>query len=382
MSAADSCRIAPVSGRRDTARFIRLPVRLYAGQPGYTPPLDMERRETLTPGKNPYFEHAEAQLFLARRGDQVVGRISAQIDRLSLERHGDSTGHFGFLDAIDDPAVYAALTRTAEGWLTARGMRRAVGPLSFSTNEECGLMIEGFGERPMLMMGYNPPYAPLRLAEQGYAKCKDLIAYDYDVFDAPPFKPPKVIERAVSSGSLNVRPLDMKRYADDIRAALGIYLDAWSENWGHVPPTQAETDHVVRTLRPLVKPELVWIAEIDGVAAGMIVCLPNLAEAAAGLNGRLLPFGWARLLWRLKVAGVKSSRVMLFGVLKRYQGSALGSAIGLMLLQHLRENGRKLGIGRAELSWILEDNLPMRRINERIGARAYKLYRIYEKALG
>jgi GNAT superfamily N-acetyltransferase len=371
----------PVRGRRQLATFIRLPGRLYEGRPGFTPALDIERRETLTPGKNPYFEHAEAQLFLAYRGERAVGRVSAQIDRLSLERQGDATGHFGFLDAIDDADVFAALIGAAEEWLAARGMRRAVGPLSFSTNEECGLMVEGFAERPMLMMGYHPPYAAPRVEEQGYVKCKDLIAYDYDVFNAPPFKPPKVIERAVSSGSLKVRPLDMGRYGEDIRAALDIYLDAWSDNWGYVPPTKAETDHAVKTLRALVRPELVWIAEIDGRPAGMIVCLPNLAEAAAGLNGRLLPFGWARLLWRLKVRGVKTSRVMLFGVLKRYQGSALGSAIGLMLLQQLRAHGRQLGIERAELSWILEDNLPMRRINERIGGKPYKLYRIYEKPL-
>jgi GNAT superfamily N-acetyltransferase len=381
MSDKASCRILPVRSRRDLTTFIRLPGRLYAGRPGFTPALEIERRETLDRGRNPYFQHAEAELFLAWRGDRAVGRISAQIDRLALERERDATGHFGFLDAIDDPAVFAALIGAAEEWLASRAMRRALGPLSFSTNEECGLMVEGFDERPMLMMSYHPPYAAARLVEQGYAKCKDLFAYDYDVFDAPAFKPPKVIERAVAGGRLKLRPLDMRRYDDDIRAALEIYLDAWSENWGHVPPTQAETDHAVKTMKPLVKPQLVWLAELDGKASGMIVCLPNLAEAAAGLDGRLLPLGWARLLWRLKVSGVKSSRVMLFGVLRRYQGTALGAAMSLMLLHQLRTHGRELRIRHAELSWVLEDNVAMRRLGESIGSRAYKVYRIYEKAL-
>src|SRR5215470_13400418 len=381
MSDNESCRILPVRSRRDRTTFIRLPGRLYGGHPGFTPALEIERRETLHRGKNPYFQHAEAELFLAWRGDRAVGRISAQIDRLALERERDATGHFGFLDAVDDPAVFAALTGAAEEWLTSRAMRRALGPLSFSTNEECGLMVEGFDERPMLMMSYHPPYAADRLVEQGYVKCKDLIAYDYDVFDAPPFKPPKVIERALAGGRLKLRQLDMKRYDDDIRAALDVYLDAWSDNWGHVPPTHAETNHAVKTMKPLVQPKLVWLAELDGKVSGMIVCLPNLAEAAAGLNGRLLPFGWARLLWRLKVSGVKSSRVMLFGVLRRYQGTALGAAMSLMLLQQLRSHGRDLRIRHSELSWVLEDNVAMRRLAESIGSRAYKQYRIYEKAL-
>jgi hypothetical protein len=374
-------RLVPAADRRALTEFIRLPARLYAAAPGYAAPLELERRDTLTPGKNPYFEHAEAKLWLAYRGDRPVGRISAQIDRLYLERYRDDTGHFGFIDAVDDPAVFALLTRTAEDWLRARGMRRAVGPLSFSTNEESGLMVEGFAARPMLLMGYHPPYAGPRLAEQGYAKVKDLIAYDYDIVNAPPFRSRKVMERATAGGGFTIRPLDMRRYAEDISAALDIYVDAWSDNWGFVPPTRAQTEHTVRALKPLVRSEMVHIAEIGGAPAGMIVCLPNLAEAVAGLGGRLMPFGWAKLLWRLKVRGVKTCRVLLYGVRKQYQGSGLGSAIALTLLQELRTNALKSGFREAELSWILEDNLPMRRINEGIGGRGYKLYRVYDKAL-
>lgn len=374
--------ILPVAGRRLLDRFIRLPAALYRGAPGFEPPLALERREALKPTSNPYYAHAEVQLWLAMRGGMPVGRISAQIDRLYLERYQDATGHFGFLDAVDEAAVFHALTATAEAWLAARGMRRALGPFSLSTNEETGLMVGGFAARPMLLMPYHPPYAGPRLAAEGYAAVKDLIAYDYDVIGAPPFRAAKVVERAMAGGGFTLRTLEPRRYQADINAALAIYRDAWADNWGYVPPTQAETDHTVRSMKPLVRPDMVILAEIGGEPVGMIVCVPNLAEAVAGLGGNLLPFGWARLLWRLKVAGLKTSRVVLFGVLKRLQATALGSAIALALLQRLRDNGRRAGFTHAELSWILEDNVPMRRIIEGIGGVAYKRFRVYEKVIG
>jgi hypothetical protein len=374
--------IVPVAGRRLLDRFIALPASLYRGAPGFEAPLALERREALSPAKNPFYAHAEVQLWLAMRGGTAVGRISAQIDRLYLGRYQDSTGHFGFLDAVDEAVVFHALTSTAEAWLATRGMRRAIGPLSLSTNEETGLMVDGFAARPMLLMPYHPPYASPRLAAEGYAKAKDLIAYDYDVIAAPPFRAPRVVQRAMAGGGFELRTLDPRRYQADINAALAIYRDAWADNWGYVPPTQAETEHTVRSMKPLVRSDMVILAEMGGAPVGMIVCVPNLAEAVAGLGGRLLPFGWARLLWRLKVAGLRTSRVVLFGVLKRLQGSGLGSAIALALLQRLRDNGRQAGFTHAELSWILEDNVPMRRIIEGIGGIAYKRFRVYEKPIG
>lgn len=379
---AGDLAIVPVAGRRLLDRFIALPGALYRGAPGFEAPLALERREALSPAKNPFYAHAEVQLWLALRGGRAVGRISAQIDRLWLERYQDATGHFGFLDAVDEAAVFGALTGTAEAWLAARGMRRALGPLSLSTNEETGLLVDGFAARPMLMMPWHPPYAGKRLEAAGYAVAKELIAYDYDVIDAPPFRAPKVVQRAMTGGGFVLRTLDPRRYQADINAALAIYRDAWSSNWGYVPPTQAETEHTVRSMKPLVRPDMVILAESAGAAVGMIVCVPNLAEAVAGLDGRLLPLGWARLIWRLKVAGLKTSRVVLFGVLRRLQGTALGSAIALALLQRLRDNGRRAGFTHAELSWILEDNVPMRRVIEGIGGVAYKRLRVYDKAIG
>ncbi len=379
--AAAPLRVEPVDGRRDLDRFIRLPRRLYRGQAGYVAPLTTELRRTLSPRKNPYFGHATARLWLAYRGARPVGRISAQIDRLYLERHGDAAGHFGFLDAEDDAATFRALTASAEDWLRAQGLRRVRGPFNLSINEECGLLVDGFAARSMMMMGFAPPYAGRRLAEQGYGKAKDLLAYDYDLDTVPPIDSHGLLDRVQAGGRVAVRPLDMAHYDRDLAVILDIFNDAWADNWGFVPFTEAEIVQAAAALRPLVRPELVWIAEVDGVPAAMIVALPNLNEAIADLDGELLPFGWLKLLWRLKFHRFRTARVPLFGVRRRYHRSALGAALVLLMLGALRRDGARLGFRAAELSWILEDNLAVRRVIESVGGRVYKTYRIYEKAL-
>ena len=379
--AVEPVRIQPVSGDHALDEFIRLPNRLYRGEAGHVPPLLMERRATLRFDKNPYFRHAQGQYWLAYRGAQAVGRISAQIDDLYLAQYRNATGHFGLLDAEDDPEIFQALTATAEDWLRARGMRRSLGPLSLSTNEECGLLIDGFDARPMMMMSFDPPYVGERLAALGYVKAKDLIAYDYDLINAPPISSKRFLERAKSNSRVAIRMVDMSRYRADLSEILDIFNDAWSENRGFVPLTEAEVAQTADNIRPLIRPDFVWIAEVDHSPAAMIVCLPNLYEAIADLDGRLLPFGWAKLLWRLKMSRLQTCRVVLLGVRKQYHRSPLGSALTLLVVETLRESLRKAGMRHAELSWILEDNMPMRRIIEGIGADPYKTYRIFEKAL-
>jgi GNAT superfamily N-acetyltransferase len=376
-------QISPVSSRRDLDDFIGLPSRLYGrGHPGFVQPLRFERREALTPGKNPFFEHAEARLFLARRDGRPVGRISAQIDRLYLERYHDATGHFGFIDAIDDPVVFRALLAEAEAWLKAKGMKRAAGPFNFSTNEEIGLLIDGFDAPPVMMMPYSPPFAAAHVEAAGYAKVKDLIAYDYDVTGSIEITHEAILKRAgLDPSLLAVRHIDMKDFKRDLGIILDIFNDAWSDNWGYVPLTASEIEHAAKSMKPVVDPNLVVIASVNGDPAAMIVCLPNIYEAIAGLDGRLLPFGWAKLLWRLKVSKLRTGRVLLFGVRKEFQRSVLGSAVILRVLEELRKGGQKIGAARCELSWILEDNLAMRKIIEKVGGRAYKTYRIYEKAI-
>lgn len=371
--------ILEVKTPADLDRFIRLPERLHAGDPAYVAPLRMERRQALTPATNPFFSHAEAAFFLALRGGEVVGRISAQIDQEALPLE-PGVGHFGMIAAEDDPAVFAALLGAAEAWLAARGMTQARGPLNLSTNEETGLLVDGFQTPPMLLMGHDRPYVGGRIEEQGYAKVKDVIAYLYDIgHDLPP-SVRRMLDRPLKSG-MAVRPIDWSRYDAEISTVTDIYNDAWSGNWGFVPLTRAETAQMAKSLRPLLDRRLVWFVEIDGEAVGFIVTLPNLNEAIRDLGGRLLPFGWAKLLWRLKVGGVKTGRVPLMGVRRRFSGSLIGALIPFLLINAVREQARGMGLEKIELSWILEDNWPMRRIIEGLGADPYKTYRLYQKPL-
>ncbi len=374
-------RIEPVEGRRQLDAFIRLPDRLYRDCPNYVAPLHMERRETLRFDKNAFFRHAEGQYWLAWRDGRPVGRISAQIDQLYLDKYRNATGHFGMLDAEDDPAVFLALLTAAEDWLRARGMQRVLGPFNLSINAECGLLVDGFDAPAMLMMGFARPYAARRIEELGYHKAKDLIAYDYDVRATPPIRGEAMLERGGDAHRVHVRPVDMSRYQAELAVIMDIFNDAWSENWGSVPFTEAEITHMANGMRPLIRPELIWIVEVDDTPACMIVCLPNLYETIADLNGRLLPFGWAKLLWRLKMRRPRTGRVLLMGLRSAYRRTLLGSALILMVLEALRQGVAREGLERIELSWVLEDNLPMRRVIESIGGKISKTYRIFERPL-
>ena len=372
--------VAPVSGKSDLRQFIELPIRLYAGHKGYAPHITLERFEAFSPAKNPHFHHADAVFLLARRDGRPVGRIMAQVDRAHLERHADATGHFGLLDAEDDPRIFAALFAAAEDWLRARGMKRISGPFSVSINDEVGQMVAGFDERAMLLMPYGPRWAPAHIAAAGYDKLIDLHSYEYDVRQAPVTIGHRLVER-YGKGRVRVRPVDMSRFAEEVRTVVDIFNDAWQDNWGFVPMTEAEVTAAAKTLRPLVEPRLIWLAELDGVPSAMILTLPNLNEAVADMKGRLLPFNWAKLLWRLKVRRVKSGRVALMGVRMNLRNTPLGAALAMMVIDKLRENGLALGYHYAELGWILETNAVTRRIIAQAGGREYKTYRLYSKPL-
>lgn len=373
--------VVPVAGRERLKQFIALPKALYRGQRGYVAPLDIERAEVLSPKKNPYFTHAEAQLFLALRDGKPVGRISAQICRLEQERR-PGTGHFGWLDAIDDPAVYAALLTTAEDWLRSRGMTRMVGPFSFSSNEETGLLVDGFDSLPMLMMPYHAAYAGKHVTTAGLAKAKDVLAYDIDETTYKPMGSSRMLEKWQADGTVRLRGLDMKNYTRDLRIILDIFNDAWSENWGMVPFTEAEIAAAASSMKPLIDPDLVVIAEVKGEPAGMLVCLPNLLEAIRDFDGSLLPFNLFKLIWQLKRKTLKTARIPLAGIRKAHHSSVLGAALLPLMFDRVKGPFLKRGLQRVELSWILEDNKPMRRVIEGIGGKAYKTYRLYEKSLG
>ena len=371
-------RIVPVEGRHGLHTFIRLPWSIYGDDPAWIPPLLLERREHLSK-RNPFFEHAECRFWLAYRGDRPVGRISAQVDQLHLRRYKDSTAFFGFLEGEDDPETFRVLLETAEKWLINQGMRRILGPFNLSINQECGLLVEGFDSPPMVMMGHALPYYGARVEEQGYRKEKDLLAYFINI-DFELTRAMKVLIKKTGR-RVSIRSLRRERFSEELEILQDIFEDAWSENWGFVPFTKAEFNHLGQTLKHLVPAEYVQIAEVDGSPDAMIVGVPNVNEVIQDLNGRLLPFGWLKLLWRLKVARPKSARVPLMGVRKRHHNSLLGAALAVMVVERVRRLGAKYGAKKVELSWILEDNARMRSILDSIGGVVYKRYRIFGKDL-
>ncbi len=354
--------ILAVSDKALLRRFIRVPSAVHKDDDAWIPPLMMEREEAFSPKDNEFLRRAEVRFWIARRDGRDIGRISAQIDPLAQHNDAERVGHFGCLSAEDDPEAFAALVATAEDFLKSRGVTRVRGPFSLSINEETGLLVDGFNTPPMLLMGHDPAYL-LDMEAPMSASARRMLGRPLPA-------------------SVKLRRLNFKDYANDIRKLVDIFNDAWSGHWGFVPLTEAETDEMAKRMRMLLDDRLVWFAEVDGEAVAFIVTLPNINEAIRDLNGRLLPFGWAKLLWRLKSHRVRSARVPLMGVRRRLSGTLIGSALPLQLIGAAILPARAVfGFRSIELSWILEDNLPMRRVLERLGARVYKTYRIYGKKL-
>ena len=374
--------IVPVRSEADKQRFVRVPMRIAAEakDPQWVAPLIMERMEALTPKTNPLWEHMDAQLWIARKGGKDVGRISAQIDHLAPSDPANPSGYFGMIHAEDDPEVFAALFAAAEDWLKAKGVKQALGPFNMSVNEETGLLVDGFDAPPMVMMGHDQPYAGGRIEALGYAKIKDVYAYKIATKADFPAGVRRRVDRAVPQG-VTLRQLNFKNYEPEVRAMTEIMNDAWHDNWGHTEITEAETRQLAKSMRPVINEKLVWFADIDGESAGFAVTLPNVNEAIRDLDGKLLPFGWAKLLWRLKVSGVKTARVPLMGVKRKFARDFRGQLLPFLLIDKMRAEAMKAGIEEVEMSWILEDNRPMRAIIEAVGSERYKTYRIYQKQL-
>jgi hypothetical protein len=370
-----------VTDKAGTMDFLQVPFTVFKGDPNWVAPLFLERLEHLSPKKNPYFKHARAQLFVAYRDGKPVGRISAQIDQLHLDRYMDQTGQFGFLDAVDDADVFKALTTAAENWLRQNGMMRTQGPFNFSINDEMGMLLTGYDRPANMMMGHGRPYFIGRTEACGYRKVKDVIAYEV----TPNSRYNKIAERAtsraLSSPDIKVRTLSKKNLTSELNVIMTIFNDAWSDNWNFVPFTADELVALGNNLKMLVSEGYIAIAEYRGEPAAMAVTLPNLNEWIYDLDGRLLPFGWAKLAWRLMRSKHNSIRLPLMGVLKKYQDSTLGGALALSVIEAVRKYHTTNGIHFGEMSWILEDNTRMRNIIEACGAVPYKTYRVFEKQL-
>ncbi|HEX7120708.1 MAG TPA: hypothetical protein VF212_18085 [Longimicrobiales bacterium] len=368
--------IRPVAGRAELNRFIRLPWRIYAGDPMWVPPLLHDVKTVLDRRRHPFHRHADVEYFLAWRGDDVVGRIAATVNHRYNEFHGERLGFFGFFECVDDADVAGALLGTAEAWLRERGMERVQGPMSFSTNEETGLgvLVDGFGTPPAVMMAHTPPYYPALIEAAGYAKAKDLLAYWLDDPE-PPARLVRGVERVRQAERIRIRTLDMKDFQGEVARIKEIYNSAWERNWGFVPMTAEEFDHLARQLKPVVNPKLCAIAEVDDEPIGFALALPDFNRALKHVNGRLFPFGLFKLLWYQRK--IDSARVLTLGLKPGYRRKGIDAMLYLTIFRE----GVQAGYVKAECSWILEDNWEMRRGLERMGARVYKTYRIYEKAL-
>jgi hypothetical protein len=359
-------------------QFLALPHRIYATDPAWIAPLGFMKREQMSKA-NHFFEHARWRAWIACRAGEPVGRITAQIDEMHLQQHADDAGYFGMLEADDDPDVFSALFGAAEEWLRSEGMTQVRGPFNLHMNEEVGLLVEGFETPPYVLMGHARRWYGPAVEGQGYRGVKDLLAYHV----RPDFEAPRVMTRLAArvSDRVKVRPVRRKQLLEDAGIMLEIFNDAWQDNWGFVPLAEDEWVETVTTLAKLMPDDYIQIAEYDGEPVAFIVALPNLNEAARGLNGRLLPFGWAKLLWRLKVRHPKTARVPLMGVKQSHQQSRLGPTLAFMVIDSVRKALHARGVEDVEMGWILEDNDGMRNIIETIGGQAYKRYRIYQKEL-
>ena len=373
--------IRAVEDAADRKTFVDLAYSLNKDDPNWVPPLKTEVHGLIDARTNPWFEHAEARLFLAERDGKVVGRISAQVDQLVQVHMGQGTGQWGMLEAVDEEVARALLHR-AESWLRGRDMTRSMGPFSLSIWDEPGLLVKGHDHPPTVMMGHNKAEYQGWVEAHGYLGIKDLFTYDVDV--TTPFPP--IVDRIVKSGEKNprirIRQVDKSRFDDEARLLLGILNDAWSDNWGYIPLTESEIAYAGKKLKPVVFEDLIRVAEVDGEPVAFMMTLPDLNELTRDLNGRLFPFGWAKLLLRLRKPQTKTMRVPLMGVVKRLQSTRLASQLAFMLVEFIRREAIvRYGTVRGEFGWILESNGPRVSMAEALDARINKVYRIYEKAL-
>ena len=378
--------IVEANDKKGRAAFVDLGREFAAREPHFVPQLRSEQLELVNPAKNPFFEHADVQLFIARRDGKPVGRISAHIDHLALELPreqgmGPGTGLFGYFDA-EDEAVASALLARAEEWLRSRGMTRVLGPISLSIWEEPGLLVTGQDHPPMIMMGHHPAHYTQWIEQAGFSEAKRLLTYDLDVQQ----EFPPLIRRIVKSGERNeriqVRKVDKSKWDEEVETILHILNDAWSKNWGFIPFTEAEIAHAGKKLKPIIHEDLNMVAELDGKPVAFMLTFPDINRPLKEIGGKLLPFGWFKLLRWLKKPKQADMRVPLMGVLKELHNSRLASQLAFMMISEIRDvAATKYKARRGEIGWILDDNQGMKAIADAIDSRVNREYVVYEKAL-
>lgn len=379
-AAADQLSIGPVVNRAERSEFLRLPWQIYRHDPHWIPPLLWERGQFIDAQRHPFYRHGRAQLFLARRGGRPVGRIMASVDPRYNTQHATSQGCFGLFESENNPATTARLVAAAADWLRAQGCQTLVGPVDYSLNYSCGLLVDGFDTPPRVMMNHNPPYYATLLEQAGLRKTKDLYSWWFD-------DPHNLVDnwrdrmdRLARRSKIVIRPFRLADLPAEVARCTRIYNEAWQDNWGFVPMTDAEIQHLAKELRHWAVPQMLLIAEVAGEPVGFAMSLPDFNEALRGLNGRLfswgLPWGLARLAWNLR--RVRTCRLVTLGVLPKFRRRGVAE---LLIYRTLVTGKAELGYAGAELGWTLEDNDLINRPIELVGSRRYKTYRIYEKPL-
>ena len=371
-------RQTPMGG--DLKDFLNVVEDIYRSDPLYIRPLDMDLSDRLNPKKNPFFEHADGTIFTAYRSGKCVGRVTAQIDREHLARHKDDAGFFGFLDTIDDPEVAKALLAKAEAWLKDRGMKTIRGPMSLSINEEIGCLVDGFDSPPVLMNPHHRAYQGGLIEQAGYQKAKDVWGWRYEVGE-PNARVKKAQEDMRALPEVKMRKLSKSNIDADVATTLEIFNEAWHDNWMFVPATKKEAEKMAADFKLFLVPEITVIVEIDGKPAAVAIALPNVNELISDMKGKLFPFGLPKLLYRLKVEGAKSGRLILLGIKKEFRQNRKYAALSLALYAEMNDGGKKSGMTWGELGWTLEDNSAVNAGIRMMGAKKYKTYRVYEKAL-
>jgi hypothetical protein len=371
--------ISQVNSCRDRDAFIKFQWRIYANDPAWVPPLIIERKTFLNRNRHPFYKHGDAALFLARRDGEIVGRIMASDDPNYNALHQSNIGCFGLFECIDDPDVAATLFQAAAGWLRRNGRTEIMGPIDYSTNYVCGLLIDGFQFAPTILTAHNPPYYRELIESCGYAKEKDWYAWWF----ADPAKAAKrlrrLAERLRKRCPVTLRPGNLKNIREESRRLRQIYNQAWEKNWGFVPFSEAEFEFMTNEMKPILVPEFTWIAEIGNEPVGFTLCLPDINVALRHVNGRLtrfgLPIGLIKLLYYKRL--IRKGRLIALGVVEKYRHAGIAE---MLVLRIMEETMIKRGI-TGELSMTLEDNVMINRFVEAIGAQRYKTYRIFKRTL-
>ena len=373
-----SLRIQSVSGPADVEAFIRFPFRLYRDYPHWVPPLLIERREFLDPAKNPVFEYAKIQTFLAFRGSEVVGTIAAICNSRYGEFHAEERhiGFFGLFESVQDQAVADALFNAAGDWLSSQGKTILRGPVNFTTNDIVGLLVDGFDDDPTILMPYNPPYYADLLVAAGFTQAKDLFAFTLAERDYKG-QLDSVATKLAERGHVKIRPVNLSRWPEELEFVRSCYNVAWAKNWGFVPWTDRELAFVAKELKPLIDPRLAFVAEVDGKSAGFCISVPDANQAITLAKGKLLPFGLLKILWKLKVSKCTRLRTIAMGVLPEHRRRGIDA----LLVHHLVRQSVAYGCPVSEMGWILEDNQPMLSALRQIGAQKTKTYRVYDRAV-